>query len=356
LNHGGVCSAMNWNKLWAKSEEMESVWKAIDKGKVETVRRLVAANPKLMRWERGDGKGPLDFYAVASKPSDEMLEFLLALETGDFAQKSNPVLQACRWAREDTLRALLKHGCNPNGREVWRFETPLHVAAGQGNTKFVQILLDAGADPGIEGYGRITPLEHAIKRRQPSCIELLRAHPAKKRTPFQNPRKPIEEFEIDLLPDEKAVRTLIKKGVTTAKSQAHIVEVTAVALHGSGYQGFVEVGMETGTFDPSKPDCGADVSLARLARREFPKWREPYAENNRVIVHYGGKKPANQTSRASCERMDEPFFRFFKTVLKRAIADGDFDKLPLAEKCLFGVQTYYFHHCEFWNKAGKRVT
>jgi ankyrin repeat protein len=346
---------MNWNYYWATATEMEAFWKAIDTGDIKTVRRLISANPKMLRWERGDGRRPLDFYAVASKPTDAMMKFLLSLETDEFAMDSNSVESACRAGRIDTLVTLLKHGVDANGRKHDRFETPLKVAAEKGSDRIVSILLEAGADTGIESYGGVTPLEIAVKGGHALCIELLRAHPPKRRVPFHNPRRPKGKFEIDLLSDETAIRTLIKKGVKAAKVQAEPREITAIALYGSGYQGFVEIGFETGSFDPNKPDCGADVSMARVARREFPKWREPYAENNRLIVHYGGKKPANHTSRAQCARMDEPYFRFFKSILSKAIEAGDFSQLPLADNCLFGVQMHFYHHCEFWNKAGKRV-
>jgi len=347
---------MNWNHQWATTKEMEAFWKAIDKGDVASVRRLVAANPKLIRWERGDGMRPLDFYAAASKPTDPMLKLLLSLETDDFGTESSPVEAACRAGRADTLLAMLKHGCDPNGRKRDRFETPLDVAAETGNDKLVSILLNAGADTGIESYGGVTPLEVAEKCGHARCVELLRARPAKRRLTFHNPRTPKGKFEIDLLKDKKAIRALIRQGISAVKAQQAAGEITAVALHGSGYQGFLEIGFETETFDSGKPDCAADVSLSCMARREFPKWRRAYVENCRVVVHFGGKKPADQTSRATCERMDEPYFRFFKSVLQEAIAVGDLAKLPLAENCVFGVQSFFHHHCEFWNKAGKRVT
>jgi hypothetical protein len=335
---------------------MEAFWKAIDEGDLKTVQRLVAANPKLARWERGDGKRPLDLYAAASKPTDQMLKFLMSLETDDFLADSNPVTSACRIGNSATLEALLKHGCDPDGRKRDRFETPLCVAAEMGNDVCVRILLNAGADTGIESYGGVTPLEAAGKGGNASCVELLRANPAKRRTPFHNPRRPKGRYEIDLLKEEKAVRALIKKGVSAVKSRIAGREITAVALHGSGYQGFLEIGFETEIFDPTKPDCAADVSLARSARSEFPNWRRAYTENNRVIVHFGAKKPAEYTTRATCERMDEPYFRFFKAMLHTAIGAGDFDKLPMAEKCAFGVQTFFYHHCEFWDRKGHRVS
>ncbi|WP_254512196.1 ankyrin repeat domain-containing protein [Anatilimnocola floriformis] len=346
---------MHWNSLWATVPEMEAFWKALERGDLKTVRKLVAANPKLLRWERGDARQPLDFFATCANPTGELLQFLLSLVTDEFAAEADPVVTACRAGREDTLRALLDAGCDPNGKKVDRYETPLHVVADAGNDKLLSILLAAGADTGIESFGKVIPLEAAQKRGRAKCVELLLGHPAKHRIPFHNHRRPKDSFEIDLVKEEKAIRSLMKKGVRELLARKIEGQVTAVALLGSGYQGFVEIGFETGSFDPQKPDCGADVSFAGLARRDYPQWKKIYAVNNRVTIRYGGKKPANQTTRAMCKTMDEPFFRFFRTTLMAAMEAGDFDRLPLANDCLFGVQMFFFHLSEFWNRRGKKV-
>lgn len=345
---------MNWNLNWATAEEMKAFWQAIDHGDVKTVRRLIAANPKLLRWERGDGARPLDMYAAASKPNDQILDLLLSVESDAYGMSGNPVLAACKAGNPKTLRALLKRGIDANGRRSYQFEVPLHAAVKSGSDGLVRMLLDAGADVGVENFERRIPLEVAVQTGNAKCLALLQKQPVRRRIAFVDPHKTIKTVEINLLDEKEKIQALIKKAIGAAKRRKPD-QITAVAIHGSGYQGFVEVGCEVNEFDFKKPDCAADVSLAQLARREFPKWRRAYAENNRVIVHYGGKTPWNKTARALCETLDEPYFRFLRSIMKDAVKDGDFDALPLSPKCLFGVQTFFHHHCEFWNRKGKQA-
>lgn len=345
---------MNWNYNWATAEEMEAFWHAIDQGDLKTVRRLITTNPKLLRWERGDGVRPLDMYATAARPNERILDLLLSVESDAYGMTGDPVLRACRAGNAKTLRALLKRGVDPNGRKSFQFEVPLHAAAKSGNEKLVRLLLDAGADVAVESYDRQTPLETAILNGNEKCVALLQTYSTKRRVEFVDPRRPKKTVEINLQDEENTIHKLIKSSVRAAKKRRP-AQITAVALHGSGYQGFVEVGCETDEFDFAEPDCAADVALPRLARRNFPKWRRAYADNNRVIVHYGSRKPWNKTTLAMCETLDEPYFRFFRSILKAAVKGGEFDDLPLTPDCLFGVQTFFHHHCDFWNRQGKKA-
>jgi ankyrin repeat protein len=52
-------------------------------------------------------------------------------------------------------------------------DTPLHVAASQGCTRIVQILLDRGADIAARGDRRYTPLHYAAQENQLDVIKLL---------------------------------------------------------------------------------------------------------------------------------------------------------------------------------------
>ena len=144
---------------------------------------------------------------------------------------------------------------------------------------------------------------------------------------------------------------MLAKATKVAKRSKE--EITVVALHVSGCQGFVEIGFHTGDFVMHQPDCAADVSMTSVGRCDFPHWRAPYVDNNRVIVEYGTDKPWNKTSRATALNIEEPYFRFARDILMSNTKDGLFDDC-VSNDCLFGLQTFYFHHCEFWNRKGKK--
>lgn len=344
----------NWNFNWATDDEIQSFWQAIDRGDVGTVRRQIATNPKILRWERGDGLTPLDLYALASRPTDEMLDFLNANRGDLFDLTGNPVLVACMEGKTKALRSMMKHGFDPNGSVRIQFSTPLHAAVESSSVELVRILLDAGANYCIENGAKRTPLETAQELKNLKCISLLDGLPAKRRVKFVDPRKVKKTLEFNLMDEKDAVLSLIKKGIRAAKKAAN-TEITAVALHVSGYKGFVEFGCHTNQFDFRVPDCGADVSLPSLARREFSRWRNAYNENNRIVVHYGAKKPWNKTTLSSFGTLDTPYFLFFKSFMKDTVKEGSFDTLPISPTCLFGVQTYFHHHSEFFDRNGKKA-
>ncbi|XP_004364589.1 hypothetical protein CAOG_01721 [Capsaspora owczarzaki ATCC 30864] len=71
-----------------------------------------------------------------------------------------PLYQACNSRNADLVRALLKHGANPNiGSALPRFSAyPVHAAAGTFNAGVLQLLHDAGADFNIGSILGFTPV------------------------------------------------------------------------------------------------------------------------------------------------------------------------------------------------------
>lgn len=60
-------------------------------------------------------------------------------------------------------------------------DTPLHVAAIWGDVGVGRLLLDAGADPNVQGEYGNTPLHEAVEQQQYEFVKLLLARGASKR-------------------------------------------------------------------------------------------------------------------------------------------------------------------------------
>jgi ankyrin repeat protein len=73
------------------------------------------------------------------------------------------VLQHAILARQSgAVRLLLERGANPNRAAGPNSPAPLLLAAGDVDPTFVNLLLDHGANPVVEGVGGVTPLSTAV--------------------------------------------------------------------------------------------------------------------------------------------------------------------------------------------------
>ena len=85
---------------------------------------------------------------------------------------------AAKGDRSDTVLALLERGADLN-KKVEGFDyTPLHVAAQDGHSKVIQLLLTHGADPNLKGFDGWTPLHLAAFGGHTQATQLLLAHGA----------------------------------------------------------------------------------------------------------------------------------------------------------------------------------
>ena len=71
---------------------------------------------------------------------------------------------------------LLKHGADPNLPTEWDRESPLHIAARNGNADVGRLLIDGGANVDAIDTGGHTPLDLALSRKHDRMAHLLRAH------------------------------------------------------------------------------------------------------------------------------------------------------------------------------------
>jgi hypothetical protein len=60
------------------------------------------------------------------------------------------------------LRKLIEHGANPDIRETWHGNSPLHWAATKRHPDSVCVLLELGANANIENNKKETPLNHVF--------------------------------------------------------------------------------------------------------------------------------------------------------------------------------------------------
>ena len=80
---------------------------------------------------------------------------------------------AARRGALESVKLLLEHGADANGRTDDTTEAPLHKAAGEGHTEVVKLLIEKGADVDLTWREGRTPLLEAIIRRHPEAVKAL---------------------------------------------------------------------------------------------------------------------------------------------------------------------------------------
>jgi ankyrin repeat protein len=92
------------------------------------------------------------------------------------SERSNPWFAAARSNSPETIREAAESGADPNAHTSWDYNTPLHIAAIDGNMRAVNALLAAKASPNeIDEDGR-TPLLMACHRvNTQAVVAILKA-------------------------------------------------------------------------------------------------------------------------------------------------------------------------------------
>src|SRR5690606_144539 len=86
-----------------------------------------------------------------------------------------PLYLACENGSADMVRALLRHGANPNGA-LPEGETALMTAARTGDVETIEVLIGAGADlNAVEGWRGQTALMWAAAENNAPAVEILLA-------------------------------------------------------------------------------------------------------------------------------------------------------------------------------------
>lgn len=148
-------------------------------GDLDTVRRIVLANPHTVNCRDLDGRHSTPLHFAAGFNRVPVVEFLLehgaevhAADKGGLV----PLHNACSYGHFEVTELLVKHGANVNVSDLWKF-TPLHEAAAKGKYDIVKLLLKHGADPTKKNRDGATPSD-LVKESDHDVAELLRGNSA----------------------------------------------------------------------------------------------------------------------------------------------------------------------------------
>ena len=166
------------NRSWNKSKTWEEVYRNYPMRPLEPDRPAVRPEPKRREPERREPERrepvvvvpPVD--NVSPPPAPEPPVHVLEKPTTD------QLMAAVKRGRASEVHNLIVAGVDVNGKVGPLESTPLHAAAGLGNSEIVKILLDAGANPNVYMRGSHTPLHAAAFGNHVEVVGLLIQHGA----------------------------------------------------------------------------------------------------------------------------------------------------------------------------------
>ncbi len=163
--------------LLVASGALRSAHEAAALGDLAAVKRLIAADPKVLARAGADGAFPL--HLAAHFGHDRIVRELVRLgadvdaRCGPFF--SNMALHAAAAGRAPScVRTLLELGATVDARDAGG-HTPLHIAAATGDQAILRLLLDAGAGPHARNQAGKTPRDVAADRGVDEVLRLLPA-------------------------------------------------------------------------------------------------------------------------------------------------------------------------------------
>ena len=154
-----VCSSACFNRPLTG---IEGLCKASDRGDMESVKRIISEDPKLVHGEDRNGDTPL-LHAVVSGQM-EVLQYLIskgAKVTVKTKAELTPLHLASQKGHRDIAELLIKRGNSVNAKSNLG-QTPLHEAAFYGHMEVVELLVENGADVNATTQRLQTPLHMAV--------------------------------------------------------------------------------------------------------------------------------------------------------------------------------------------------
>lgn len=139
------------------------IWAAA-KGHVEVAEALIQAGADLEAAEEGN------LQALKWLGSETATETLREQMNMTLARRALAI--ALEFSRPEVALTLIRAGCALDQKGGLGF-APLHLAVAGGHTQVVEALLEAGADPKIQGPDKVRPLDLAAEKGQSEISELL---------------------------------------------------------------------------------------------------------------------------------------------------------------------------------------
>jgi Ankyrin repeats (3 copies) len=343
----------NWNRLWATPSEMRIAWRAIKQGEVVRLRESLKQNPKIVRWEETDF---FHLFGSSKLPTAELLDCIISgigsiedYESWHSRHRYPSVLLPTASLRAAEL--LIARGANVNAGAGFT-STPLSEAVDHGRLDLVKLYLKHGADPSFKAPTQKTPLQEAIDLGHEDIVKALRRVSA----PLDGPpcklwtSKPDSSITLHLDDQTKFIRNTIKSAVDRWIAAGN-KPVGSIVMHTSGVRGFVNVGISESCIAPYAPDCCADVNP--LAESTIASWIDAH-KNFQEVVAVDGKE-MKSTELSLFGKRDKPFYDYVAGQFHAAIKAGVFDRLRTNTQTIYGIQSYYFHHCDCWDYRGTKI-
>lgn len=126
-----------------------------------------------------DGRTPLHIAASTYGPKERLIRLLLAKGADPNARDNDgaSALDDAVWRGYVNRAALLLDGgADINARESKTGATPLNEATFKGHIAVVKLLLARGADASIRDNAGFSPIENAVRERQPDVLNIFLEH------------------------------------------------------------------------------------------------------------------------------------------------------------------------------------
>lgn len=127
----------------------------------------------IVKWVIGSG-----IHQAAQAGDLSRVRALLAVEPGlakrrDQKHPQTPLHLAAAQGNVPLAELLLAHGADINAVDLTTGRTPLHLAAHLGHRQMIRFLLSRGANRGVADQGGLTPLQVAQHAQKLAVAELL---------------------------------------------------------------------------------------------------------------------------------------------------------------------------------------
>lgn len=174
---------------------------AASEGNLKVCKSLVAKGAKINRSDRWGGS-PLD--DAHRHRHSTVIAYLrqLGASTGSTSNKTNFISAAAQGDLDEVKLLLTVGNVDINDGDYDR-RTALHLGAGEGNLRIVQLLCANGANVNIEDRWGGRPLDDAERSKSPECVEMLKEYGATRGTRLKadigtsSTRREVANLEVD---------------------------------------------------------------------------------------------------------------------------------------------------------------